>query len=74
MKGQNIEIVDRMKILGTIVDNSLSWDENCQFIIKKLNARMKLLRGVKGFGASVEEMVHFGYEVCKSGLKFCFVE
>ena len=58
LKGKNIEIVEKMKILETIVDTSLSCDENCQMIIKKVNARMKLLRGVKSFGASSEEMVH----------------
>ena len=26
LKGKNIEVVDQMKILGTIVDNKLSWD------------------------------------------------
>ena len=58
-----------MKILGTIVDSSLSWDENCQFIIKKVNARMQLLRGVKGFGASFEEMVHLWIVFCRSVLE-----
>ena len=28
LKGQNIEIVQKMKILGTVVTNNLSWDEN----------------------------------------------
>ena len=58
-----------MKILGTIVDSSLSWDENCQYIIKKVNARMQLLRGVKGFGASIEEMVHLWIVFCRSVLE-----
>jgi hypothetical protein len=44
LKGRNIEIVDKMKILGTIVDSKLSWDDNCSMIIKKVNARMQLLR------------------------------
>ena len=58
LKGKNIEIVDRLNILGTIVRSDLSWDDNCNLLIKKVNARMQLLRGVQGFGASIEEMVH----------------
>ena len=26
LKGSNVEIVDKMKIVGTIVDSKLSWD------------------------------------------------
>ena len=58
LKGENIEIVDQIKILGTIVTNQLSWSENCDYLIKKVNARMVLLRGVLNFGAKKEEMVH----------------
>ena len=36
LKGTNIEVVDKMKILGTIVNTNLSWDENCNLLIKKL--------------------------------------
>ena len=43
LKGENIEIVKQMKILGTIVTDQLSWDDNCQHLIKKVNARMQLL-------------------------------
>ena len=58
LKRENIEIVDKMKILGTIVNTQLSWDDNCQIIIKKVNARMQLLRSVLSVGVSTEEMFH----------------
>ena len=69
LKGENIEVVDKMKILGTIIDNKLSWDENCSFLIKKVNARMQLLRGVQSFGASNQEMVHLWTVFCRSVLE-----
>ena len=53
LKGDNIVFVDKVKILGTIMDKSLSWDQNCQHIIRKLNARMQLLRSVFSFGAII---------------------
>ena len=58
-----------MKILGTIVDSKLSWDENCSMIIKKVNARMQLIRGLISFGASTEEMVHMWILFCRSVLE-----
>ena len=66
LKGSNIEIVDKMKILGTIVDSKLSWDDNCSMIIKKVNARMQLLRSLQSFGASAQEMVHIWVLFCRS--------
>ena len=56
LKGQNIEVVEEMKILGTIVKSNLSWDDNCQHLIRKVNARMQLLRSILSFGASNEEL------------------
>ena len=35
LKGQNIEIVEKIKILGTVVSNQLSWDDNCSILVKK---------------------------------------
>ena len=40
LKGQNIQIVDQMKILGTVVNSDLTWTDNCMMIIKKVNNRM----------------------------------
>ena len=44
LKGANIEFVDQMKILGTIINTRLSWDENCAAIISKFNARIQLIK------------------------------
>ena len=69
LKGQNIEIVDQMKILGTVINTNLSWDGNCAMIIKKVNARMQLLRSIDKFGASRDEMVHLWVIFCRSVLE-----
>ena len=59
LKGCNIEFVDQMKILGTIINSRLSWNENCNAIISKVNARKQLIRGLQSFGSTKEEMVNF---------------
>ena len=68
LNNQNIEVVDKIKILGTIIENSLSWNENCMAIIKKVNARMQLLRKVWSFGSTKQEMVHLWKTFCLSVL------
>ena len=67
--GKNNRPMDQMKILGTIVDNKLSWDANCSQIIRKVNARMQLIRGLQSFGATKEEMVHIWILFCRSVLE-----
>ena len=73
LKGENIEVLNKMKILGTIINDKLTWDENCSYLIKKVNARMQLLRGVQSFGASNEEMVHLWKTFCRSVLELSCV-
>ena len=58
LKGETVEIVESMEILGVIVSNKLDWYENTTLLVKKVNMRMQLLRAVQSFGSSREEMVH----------------
>ena len=55
-----------MKILGTIINTRLYWEENCSEIIKKVNARMQLIRELQSFGTKNNEMVHFWILFCRS--------
>ena len=69
VKKSNIQVVNKMKILGTVITDQLSWSENCQILVKKVNARMQLLRKVWGFGSSLEDMVHLWKVYCRSILE-----
>ena len=69
LKGQNVQIVDQMKILGTVVNSDLTWTDNCMLIIKKVNNRMQLIRNIFSFGATREEMVHLWIVFCRSVLE-----
>jgi hypothetical protein len=68
LKGHAIEVVDKIKILGTTRTNNCSWTENCDIIVRKVNARMQLLRKVSSFGSNQEEMVHLWKVFCLSVL------
>ena len=69
LNNTNIEMVDKIKILGTVITDNLSWNENCNEIIGKVNQRMPLLKKVLSFGASREEMVHLWIIYCRSLLE-----
>ena len=69
MNDTNIEVVNEMKILGTIITDKLKWDKNCDLIISKVNKRMLLLKKALSFGANREEMVHYWIIYCRSVLE-----
>ena len=39
LNNTNLEIVNQMTILGTIITDKLKWDENCDMIIAKVNKK-----------------------------------
>ena len=41
-----VEVINNTRLLGTIVQDNLSWDMNTRDIVKKANARMEILRRV----------------------------
>ena len=69
LEDEQIEIVQKMKILGTIISENLSWDANCENIIRKVTKRMQMLVKCHSFGASNSEMVILWISFCRSVLE-----
>ena len=63
LKNNQIEIETEQKLLGTIVQNNLSWDSNINYLVKKANARMQILHKISSFGASENDLkqIYFSY-------------
>ena len=57
MDGKPLDIVDHTKLLGLIVSNDLTWSRNTQYIIKRANSRMELLRRISKFNAPIKDLV-----------------
>ena len=55
LNDENIEIVNKSKLLGTIITDNLTWDENTDYLIKKAYKRMQLLHKVASFTSSKED-------------------
>ena len=73
LKNENIEIVDQIKLLGTTITNDLSWNQNCNELILKVNKRMQLLAKCKEIGSSNNELVMLWIIYCRSILENCSV-
>ena len=52
----NVEVINKTKLLGTIITNDLKWEENTYFLVQKANKRMQLLRKCATFTNDIEEL------------------
>ena len=55
--GDNIEVVDEIKIVGYIFRSDMKTKSNTSYIIKKAYKRMWLLRRLKTLGASRSQLI-----------------
>lgn len=46
---ENVEVIEEVKLLGTIVTNDIKWDKNTTHIVKKAWRRMQLLHNAARF-------------------------
>ena len=51
-----IEVVNKVKLLGTTITSDLKWDENVSDLVKRANARLILLRKLSSFKPKIEDM------------------
>ena len=40
----NVEVIEKTKLLGTVITNDLKWEENTYLLVRKANTRMQLLQ------------------------------
>ena len=43
LKGEPLEIVEEVKLLGVIITNDLRWYKNTSYLVKKANKKMRML-------------------------------
>jgi hypothetical protein len=54
--GETIEVIEKTKLLGTIITTDLKWDENTALLVKQGNARMQLLKKVASFTKNRQDL------------------
>ena len=68
--GEQVELVDSFKFLGTTIANTLKWDINAEIIAKKAQQRMFFLRQLKKFRVNKTILTQFYQAVIESVLTF----
>ena len=57
MDDEVITVIKETKLLGVKINDSLNWDSNTTFLVKRANARMRLLHKLVDFGVPQEDLV-----------------
>ena len=50
------EIISETKLLGVMINNKLTWDSNTTFLVKKADARMRMLHKLVSFNVPLEDL------------------
>ena len=56
LKGESIETINSIKLLGTTITSDLRWNENTKLIIKNSNKRMQFLHRAAKFTNNVKDL------------------
>ena len=59
LNGRSLEIVDNHKVLGTTIDNKLSWKAHVDKVVSKFNAKVKLLKRMRTLSDNILERFYF---------------
>ena len=57
MDDEVITVIKETKLLGVMINDSLNWDTNTTFLVKRANARMRLLHKLVDFGVPQEDLI-----------------
>ena len=52
-----LDLIEETKLLGTVITSDLKWSRNTEYLVKKANARMRLLHKMVELSAPVEDMI-----------------
>ena len=58
VEGEVMNIFEETKLLGVMINNKLTWDNNTAFLVTRSNARMRLLHKLVDFGVPREDLVN----------------
>ena len=70
IENETLEVVEEMKLLGVKITTNMKWHSNTEYITKKSYSRLWLMRRLKSFGASQNELLDVYCKQVRSVLEF----
>ena len=68
--GQQLEVVEKMRLLGVTITSDLKWSSNTADIIQRATNKLWVIRRLKKLGANTEELVDLYTKYCRSILEY----
>ena len=65
-----VDLVEQTKLLGVILSSNLSWEANTDYIVKRCNSKIWILRRLKKLGASPDDLMDVYYKQIRSIAEF----
>ena len=70
IENTRIDLVEQTKLLGVILTSNLSWTANTDYIVKRCNSKLWLLRRLKKLGANHEDLIDVYFKQIRSVAEF----
>ena len=58
IENEEMGLISQTKLLGVIVNDSLTWEENTKFLVQRANSRLRLLHKLTSFSVPKEDLVN----------------
>ena len=71
--GEDIELVEEMRLLGVVITSDLKWKKNTEFTTKRGYSKLWILRRLKQNGANVKELCDIYQKHVRSILEYSAV-
>ena len=68
--GQQLEVVEQIRLLGVIIRTDLKWYSNTTNIVQRAVNKLWVLRRLKKFGAKTDELIDLYTKYCRSILEY----
>ena len=70
LKGEPLEVVDEVKLLGVIITKDLKWEKNTKYLVKKANKKMRMLHIASKFTRNREHLKQIYKTFIRCNLEF----
>ena len=70
-KNENLEVIEKTKLLGAIITSDMKWHENTKYIVKKANKKMIMLHKFAKFTKNKTHLIHIFKSQVRGVLEYC---
>ena len=71
LKDENLEVINKTKLLGAIIQSDLKWHENTKLIVRKANKKMIMLHKFSKFTNNKSHLIHIFKSQVRGVLEYC---